>query len=76
MSDQADGTSALPPSKNLSGVRRLRDGIGDAAFVAIREARDKTLSMPRLIMPSSQVNIRAGHLPEPDSSGKIFLEVR
>jgi hypothetical protein len=41
----------------------------------MREARDKTLSMPRLIMPSLQVNMRAGHLPEPDASGKTFLKV-
>lgn len=75
MSDQADGTSAFPPLKNLSGVKRLRHGIGAAAFVAIRDARDKTLSMPRLILLSLQVNIRAGHLPEPDSSGKAFLKV-
>jgi hypothetical protein len=31
--------------------------------------------MPRLIMPSLQVNIRAGHLPDPDASGKVFLKV-
>lgn len=53
----------------------IRDGIGEDEFVAMREARDKTLGMPRLIIPSLQVNIRAGHLPEPDGSGKRFLKV-
>ena len=53
----------------------VRDGVSEDAFVAMREARDKTLSMPKLIVPSLQVNIRAGHLPEPDESGKPFLKV-
>jgi glyoxylase-like metal-dependent hydrolase (beta-lactamase superfamily II) len=53
----------------------VRDGVSEDAFVEMREARDKTLPMPRLIVPSLQVNIRAGHLPEPDESGKIFLKV-
>ncbi len=41
----------------------------------MREARDKTLAMPRLILPSLQVNMRAGALPPPDSSGRVFLKV-
>lgn len=53
----------------------VRDGISEDDFVAMREARDKTLRMPTLIVPSLQVNIRAGHLPEPDNSGKRFLKV-
>lgn len=53
----------------------VRDGIGEDEFVAMREARDRTLSMPRLIIPSLQVNMRAGNLPEPDDSGKRFLRV-
>jgi glyoxylase-like metal-dependent hydrolase (beta-lactamase superfamily II) len=53
----------------------VRDGTTEDTFVAMREARDKTLGMPRLIVPSLQVNIRAGHLPEPDASGKRFLKV-
>ncbi|MBI5261405.1 MAG: MBL fold metallo-hydrolase [Bradyrhizobium sp.] len=51
------------------------DGVTEDEFTALREARDKTLSMPRLIIPSLQVNIRAGHLPRPDASGKTFLKV-
>jgi glyoxylase-like metal-dependent hydrolase (beta-lactamase superfamily II)/uncharacterized membrane protein YedE/YeeE len=53
----------------------VRDGVTEDEFVAMREARDKTLGMPKLIVPSLQVNIRAGHLPEPDANGKRFLKV-
>jgi glyoxylase-like metal-dependent hydrolase (beta-lactamase superfamily II) len=53
----------------------VRNGVTEDEFVAMREARDKTLGMPRLILPSLQVNIRAGHLPEPDSSGRRFLKL-
>ncbi|HMQ92544.1 MAG TPA: MBL fold metallo-hydrolase [Amaricoccus sp.] len=44
-------------------------------FVRMREARDATLDMPKLIIPSIQVNMRAGQMPEPDESGKRFLKV-
>lgn len=44
-------------------------------FVAMRESRDKTLSMPALIIPSIQVNIRAGRLPDPDDNGTRYLRV-
>jgi glyoxylase-like metal-dependent hydrolase (beta-lactamase superfamily II) len=44
-------------------------------FVAMREARDKTLSMPRLIIPSLQVNMRAGQMPEPEENGVSYLKV-
>ena len=53
----------------------VKDGIGEDEFVATREARDKTLAMPRLIIPSLQVNMRAGALPPPDDNGKVFLKV-
>jgi glyoxylase-like metal-dependent hydrolase (beta-lactamase superfamily II) len=53
----------------------VRDGVSEDAFVALREARDKTLAMPKLLLPSLQVNMRAGHLPEPDEAGKRFFKV-
>jgi len=53
----------------------VRDGIGEDEFVTMREARDATLDMPKLIIPSLQVNMKAGALPEPDESGKRFLKV-
>ncbi len=53
----------------------VRDGISEDEFVKTREARDATLAMPKLIIPSLQVNMRAGALPPPDESGKVFLKV-
>ncbi|TXI04520.1 MAG: MBL fold metallo-hydrolase [Pseudorhodobacter sp.] len=44
-------------------------------FVAMRQARDATLAMPRLIIPSLQVNMRAGQMPEPDDNGVSYLKV-
>lgn len=51
------------------------DGISEDDFVAMREARDKTLAMPRLILPSVQVNMRAGHMPAPESNGVSYLKI-
>jgi len=53
----------------------VREGISEDQFVATREARDATLAMPKLIIPSLQVNMRAGELPAADESGKRFLKV-
>lgn len=53
----------------------VHDGVSEDQFVAMREARDKTLSMPRLILPSIQVNMRAGHLPDPESNGTRYLKL-
>lgn len=53
----------------------IHDGVGEDQFVAMREARDKTLSMPRLILPSIQVNMRAGHFPEPEANGTRYLKL-
>ena len=53
----------------------LRDGVSEDEFVKMREARDATLAMPKLIIPSLQVNMRAGQLPPKDESGKTFLKV-
>ena len=50
-------------------------GVSEADFVAMRESRDATLAMPTLILPSLQVNMRAGHLPPLDRSGRLFLKV-
>jgi glyoxylase-like metal-dependent hydrolase (beta-lactamase superfamily II) len=53
----------------------IHDGIDEAAYVALRTSRDKTLSMPVLIIPSVQVNIRAGELPETAPSGIRSLRI-
>ncbi len=53
----------------------VRDGVSEDDFVAMREQRDAMLDMPRLIIPSLQVNMRAGRLPPKDESGKTYLKV-
>ena len=50
-------------------------GVLEDAFVAMREARDATLGAPQLILPSLQVNIRAGDLPPPDANGQHYLRL-
>ncbi len=50
-------------------------GVSEADFVRMRTARDKTLSMPRLILPSVQINMRSGELPPPDSNGVRYLKL-
>lgn len=58
-----------------AGNVHAHDGITEDEFVAMREARDATLDMPRLILPSVQVNMRAGHLPPPDDNGVVYLKL-
>lgn len=58
-----------------AGNIHLREGIAQDEFVRVREARDATLDMPALILPSIQVNIRAGELPEPESNGVRYLKL-
>jgi glyoxylase-like metal-dependent hydrolase (beta-lactamase superfamily II) len=53
----------------------VRDGVTEDQYVAMREARDKTLGMPKLIIPSIQVNMRAGDLPDPEDNGVRYLKV-
>ncbi len=57
------------------GNVQVHDGVSEDDFVTMREARDATLAMPRLILPSVQVNIRAGHLPEPEANGVSYLKL-
>jgi glyoxylase-like metal-dependent hydrolase (beta-lactamase superfamily II) len=53
----------------------VRDGINEAEFVAMRTTRDATLEVPTLILPSIQVNVRAGQLPPPDDNGVSYLKI-
>ena len=53
----------------------VRDGIGEDEFVAMRQSRDATLDPPTLILPSLQVNVRAGQLPPPDDNGVSYLRI-
>jgi glyoxylase-like metal-dependent hydrolase (beta-lactamase superfamily II) len=53
----------------------VHDGVSEADFVAMRTKRDATLSMPKLILPSVQVNMRAGQLPPAESNGVRYLKI-
>ena len=53
----------------------VKQGTTKAAFVQMRNQRDKTLAMPRLILPSEQVNINAGELPAPEDNGVRYLKI-
>lgn len=53
----------------------VKDGISEEEFVAMRTARDATLDMPTLILPSIQVNVRAGEMPPPDDNGIAYLRI-
>lgn len=53
----------------------LNQSISRADFIAMRTARDKTLAMPRLILPSIQVNMRAGAFPPPEDNGQRYLKI-
>ena len=54
---------------------QARDGIGEDEFVAMRQARDAKLSTPEFLLPSIQVNIRAGAFPPPENNGVRYLKV-
>jgi glyoxylase-like metal-dependent hydrolase (beta-lactamase superfamily II) len=53
----------------------IHDGVDEESFVAMREARDATLAVPRLLLPSIQVNIRAGRFPEAENNGVRYLKI-
>lgn len=53
----------------------VKDGVGEEEFVAMRQARDATLAAPELLMPSIQVNMRAGKLPPADENGVRYLKI-
>ena len=55
--------------------KHVREGVGEEEFVRRREARDQELDLPRLILPSLQVNIRGGALPDPESNGVSYLKI-
>ena len=58
-----------------AGNVHIRDGVSEEAFVAMRTARDRTLGMPQLILPSVQINMRAGNLPNPEANGTRYLKL-
>lgn len=66
-----ESTVAEQKARNI----HLGAGRANADFVALRQARDATLAMPRLILPSLQVNMRAGQMPEPEDNGTSYLKL-
>jgi glyoxylase-like metal-dependent hydrolase (beta-lactamase superfamily II) len=58
-----------------AGNVHVHDGVSEAEFVAMRGARDATLAMPVLLLPSVQVNMRAGHMPQPEANGVCYLKI-
>jgi len=62
-------------SEQRTGNVHIHDGVGEEEFVTARIARDKTLAMPTLLLPSVQVNIRAGQMPPKDANGQVYLKL-
>ncbi len=77
--DYAPGGRAVAWETTVAEERRanrhVRDGIDERAFVAMRTERDRTLDVPALLLPSIQVNMRGGDLPEPESNGRAYLKI-
>jgi glyoxylase-like metal-dependent hydrolase (beta-lactamase superfamily II) len=76
---KAPGRDAYTWETTIAAERQnnihVREGIGEDGFVTMREARDKTLEMPQLILPSIQVNIQAGELPPAEDNGVRYLKL-
>jgi glyoxylase-like metal-dependent hydrolase (beta-lactamase superfamily II) len=68
---QWETTVAEQRARNI----HVHDGVDEHAYVRMREKRDAELSVPRLILPSLQVNMRAGRLPPADDDGRQFLKI-
>ena len=66
-----ESTVAEQRAKNI----HIHDGVSEQEFVKFRSGRDATLSMPKLILPSIQVNMRAGNLPPPEANGVSYLKL-
>jgi glyoxylase-like metal-dependent hydrolase (beta-lactamase superfamily II) len=62
-------------AEQLAHNIHLRDGVTEEAFVQIREARDRTLAFPALLLDALQINIRGGRLPEPEANGVSYLKI-
>lgn len=77
--DYGPGGRAVACETSIGEQKRanihVRDGVSEAEFVAMREARDAMLAMPALLLPAVQVNLRAGALPEPEGNGVRYLKL-
>lgn len=77
--DYAPGGRAYAWESTIAAQRQTNTHVGggvpEAKFVATREARDKTLEAPALILPALQVNVRGGRLPKPTAGGRSYLKI-
>jgi glyoxylase-like metal-dependent hydrolase (beta-lactamase superfamily II) len=62
-------------AEQRAGNVHVRDGVDEAAFVAMRTARDATLDVPALMLPAIQVNVQAGRLPAAGANGVAYLRI-
>lgn len=76
---KAPGRDVYAWETTVAGQRafsvHVRDGVNEDEFVAMREARDATLAVPRLLLPSVQVNIRGGRMPPAEANGVSYLRI-
>ena len=76
---KAPGRAAFAWQTTIGDEKRhnihIRDEVDEGSFVEMRTSRDRTLDMPLLIIPSIQVNMRAGYMPPADDDGTIYLKV-
>ncbi|GAA4777664.1 MBL fold metallo-hydrolase [Stakelama sediminis] len=76
---KADGRDEFVWETTIGAERdenvHAHDGVSEDAFVTMRTERDRTLDMPKLLMPSVQVNMRGGRLPEPEENGTRYIKI-
>ncbi len=77
--NKAPGRDAYAWESTVAEARarnvHIHDGVSETDFVTMRQRRDKTLAAPTLLLPSVQVNIRAGQLPKAESNGVTYLKI-
>ena len=76
---KAPGRDAYAWETSVAAQRKdnihINDTVSEADFVSLRETRDQQLGMPSLLLPSIQVNVRAGDLPAPEDNGVRYLKI-
>ena len=65
----------VPLLESKQTNKHVNEGTNRQAFIEMRETRDATLSLPKLIYPAIQVNIRAGDAPDPEGNGAAYLKI-
>ena len=75
--NRAPAKAAAPADSAEERARNIhvKDSVSEDEFVRMRTARDKTLGMPHLLLPSLQVNVRAGEIPKAEDNGLVYLKI-